>query len=74
MVVVAAADGSGVGIGRLLTSGAITDVVTALEQSRAWIVVALCAAVAAARSLRWLGQCRAAAPGADRGRGSPRCR
>jgi cytochrome c oxidase assembly factor CtaG len=57
MVVVATADGSGVGIGRLLTSGAIADVITALEQPRAWIVVALCAAAAAVPSLRWIGQC-----------------
>ena len=33
MVVVSAADSSGVGIGRLLTSGAIADVVTALGRS-----------------------------------------
>ena len=57
MVAVAAADGSGVGIGRLLGSGAIWDVITALEQPRAWIVVVLCAALAAIPSLRWLGQC-----------------
>lgn len=57
MVVVAAADGSGVGIGRLLASGAIGDVITALEQPRAWVVVVLCAALAAVPSLRWLGQC-----------------
>ena len=56
MVVVAAADGSGVGIGRLLVSGAIGDVITALEQPRAWIVVVLCAALAAVPSLRWVGQ------------------
>ena len=57
MVVVAAADRSGVGVGRLLSSGAIGDAVTALEQPRAWIVVLVCAALAAIPSLRWVGQC-----------------
>jgi cytochrome c oxidase assembly factor CtaG len=57
MVAVTAADGSGAGIGRLLATGAVWDVITALEQPRAWIVVVLCAALAAVPSLRWLGQC-----------------
>ncbi len=57
MVAVTAADGSGAGIGRLLATGAVWDVITTLEQPRAWIVVVLCAALAAVPSLRWLGQC-----------------
>lgn len=57
MVVIAAADGSGVGVGRLLASGAIGDAVTALESPRAWIVVLVCAAAAAVPSLKWVGQC-----------------
>ena len=62
MVVVAAADGSGVGLGRLLASGAIGDAVTASEQPRAWIVVLVCAVAAAIPSLRWVGQCVLMAP------------
>lgn len=57
MVVVAAADGAGVGVDRLLASGAIADAVGASEQSRAWIVVLVCAAASAIPTLRWVGQC-----------------
>ncbi|HUO40910.1 MAG TPA: cytochrome c oxidase assembly protein, partial [Mycobacterium sp.] len=44
MVPVAAADSSGVGVGRLLVSGAVGDAVTASEPPRAWSVVFVCAA------------------------------
>ena len=64
MVVLAAADGSGVGVGRVVASGAIGDAVGASEPPRAWIVVVVCAAVAAIRSLRWVGHCVLMVPAA----------
>jgi cytochrome c oxidase assembly factor CtaG len=57
MVPVAAADASGVGVGRLLASGALGDAVAASEQARAWVVVLVCAAAAAIPTLRWVGNC-----------------
>jgi cytochrome c oxidase assembly factor CtaG len=57
MVFISTADGSGVELSRLLTSPSVGENVLVLEQSRAWIAVALCAALAAVPSLRWVGQC-----------------
>ena len=74
MVVVAAADGSGVGIGRLLVSGAIGDVITALGAA-ACVDRRGALRRAGGRSVAALGRSiRVAGPRVDRDRGSPRCR
>jgi cytochrome c oxidase assembly factor CtaG/putative copper export protein len=64
MAVVSAADAGGVGVGRLVASGAIGDMITASEAPRAWIVVFLCAAVSAISSLRWVANCVLLVPAA----------
>jgi hypothetical protein len=57
MVFISAADGSAIGVARLLTSPFVGNAVVVWEPSRGWIVVAVCAALAAIASLRWVGQC-----------------
>lgn len=60
MVVVQAASDSGIPLSRFLGRAAFLDAVRASQMARAWIAVALCAAVVALAlrlALRWIGHC-----------------
>lgn len=60
MVVVQAANDSGIPMSRLLGNAALVDAIRASEMTRAWIAVAICAAVVALSvrlTLRWIGHC-----------------
>lgn len=58
MVVVQAANDSGIPVSRLAGNAALLDVIRASEMTRAWIAVAVCAAIVALSArltLRWIG-------------------